>query len=281
MTPREIYRKIVSRLKISGLSDSPDFDARLILSYVLRCELGEVFRAPSRCLDSDEVEKCFRALGMRLSGMPIAYITGEIEFYGYSFLVRPGVFIPKIETEVMIDLVKKEMVGRGRGGRILDLGTGSGVILLTLLREIEAFESGVGVDITRAAQRLASLNRDRLGLRHKAQFFQGDWDCMLGRQKFDCVTANPPYVARRELLSREVRDWEPHRALISPDSGLGDIRRILSLVPRLLRSRGLFCMEIAEYYTEKVVEMARNVFNCYEIKQDLTGRDRFLLGRSG
>jgi release factor glutamine methyltransferase len=206
-----------------------------------------------------------RYLHERLKGKPTQYITGTQEFYGRDFDVTPDVLIPRPETEHLVELAKSHPADL-----ILDIGTGSGAIAITLALETSA--TVFATDISAQALRVAQDNAKRLGAR--VQFLACDLTSALG-PGFDLIVSNPPYVARRDkpTLQREVRDYEPELALYGGDDGLDVYRRLIPQVRALLKPGGRLLMELGD--AEAVKQMLHNWQNV-EVTADLAGIPRVI-----
>ncbi|RPF71228.1 peptide chain release factor N(5)-glutamine methyltransferase [Aurantiacibacter spongiae] len=217
-------------------------------------------------------------LARRLAGEPVAYILGEAEFYGRRFAVMPAVLIPRGDSE---SVVEAALAAVPQPGRVLDLGTGSGALLLTILGERPG-AAGVGIDRSEAALAVARGNAEALGLGERADLRAADWhapgwDEGLGR--FDLVIANPPYVEEDADLDASVRDHEPPGALFAGVDGLDDYRALVPQLPRLLTKKGVAVLEIGSRQARKVTEIADDCGFAVEIRRDLARRDRALVLR--
>ena len=212
-------------------------EARLLLADALACDVAVLIGHPERPLAPTEATRLGERLCRRLRREPLAYILGRREFWSLSFRVDPHTLIPRPETETLVEAALARAAGR-HGLRLLDLGTGSGCMLLALLCELpDAW--GVGVDIEEGALAVARANARLLGLDARATFVCGDWtEALTGR--YDIIVANPPYVSDDEWsqLDIGVRDFEPALALRGGADGLTAYRRILPSLPGLLTPDG-------------------------------------------
>lgn len=211
-----------------------------------------------------------RYLHQRLQGQPTQQITGVQEFYGRDFRVTPDVLIPRPETEHVI-----EAALRLKARRIVDIGTGSGAIAITLALETGA--KVVGTDVSFAALRIAAENAGRLGA--KVDWVACDLAGVLGGS-FDVVVSNPPYVPARDksMLQREVRDYEPEVALYGGEDGLEIYRRLIPEAGRLLAPGGWLVMEIGYALSDAVSDML-DAWKSVEIRSDLAGLPRVIAAR--
>jgi release factor glutamine methyltransferase len=232
-----------------------------------------------RPLAEAELEKIRPLVRRRAQHEPLQYIIGETEFCGLKLKVDRRALIPRPETELLVENVVK-MCDGSAPARILDLGTGSGAIALALA---QAIPSAVVVAVDRSAEALtlAAENAANLGLEARVAFLVSDWFTSVPIEAFDVVVSNPPYLTEAETAqtSPEVRGFEPIEALSAADDGLADLTTIIAGAPRYLKPGGLLAVEtgIAQH-GRLLAQMQANGFARSESKQDLTGRDRFVLG---
>jgi release factor glutamine methyltransferase len=215
-------------------------------------------------------------VGRRLRGEPLAYILGRREFWSLTLAVNAHTLVPRPETETLVEMALSRLENRP-GLRLLDLGTGSGCLLLALLTELPA-AWGLGVDLDEGALGLARTNARRLGVDSRAAFVRADWtDGLTGR--FDLIVANPPYVSDAEWanLAPGVRDFEPALALRAGAEGLAAYRRILPRLPGLLATRGLALLEIGGESANALPSLVLQAgLEVLEMRQDLSGQPRCL-----
>jgi release factor glutamine methyltransferase len=204
----------------------------------------------------------------RAAREPLAYIVGHREFWSIEFRVTPDVLIPRADSELLIERALRAPPPR----RVLDLGTGSGCLLLALL-SARAEATGVGVDRSEAALAVAADNAARLGLADRAAFRAGDWAAGID-ERFDVVLANPPYVEAGAELMPEVAAHEPASALFAGPDGLDDYRRIVPDLPRLLTPGGAAFLEIGLTQADAVEALGRAAGLATVRFADLGGRDR-------
>lgn len=216
------------------------------------------------------------ALTRRTARQPVAQITGERLFWGRAFRVTPDTLDPRPETETLVAAALEAPFRR-----VLDLGTGTGAILLTLLAERPGTD-GVGIDLSAAALEVARQNAARLGL--AARFRQADWFAGLeGEGPFDLIVSNPPYLAAAEMagLAPEVRLWEPASALTDGGDGLGAYRAITAGARAHLAPAGRLLVEIGPTQGAAVAALFREAgLGPVELRRDLDGRDRVVIGRA-
>ncbi|RGY01937.1 peptide chain release factor N(5)-glutamine methyltransferase [Blautia sp. OF03-15BH] len=277
------YRSLVTEggklLQAAGVAEA-ELDAWYLLEY-LRKERGS--RSDRQwyllCREEEadiEEEKAYRELiGRRAKRIPLQQITGEQEFMGFSFLVNEHVLIPRQDTET---LVEEAMEKTGKGDRVLDMCTGSGCILLSLLKLVPGL-SGTGADISQEALKVAVENGKRL--QTEASFLESDlFEKVEG--VFDLIVSNPPYIASDEIgtLMEEVRDHEPIGALDGSADGLAFYRRLVQEGKDHLKSGGWMLFEIGCTQAEAVMELLKKGgFQEIYVKKDLAGLDRVVGGR--
>jgi release factor glutamine methyltransferase len=228
--------------------ESPRLCAEILLAHAMGCQRIELYTRYESVPDPDVLQTFRTAIAQAATGQPIAYLTGTKEFFALPFEVTPDVMIPRPETEVLvertIDLAKR---GEPNVHAILDVGTGSGCIAISLAKNLPD-ASICGSDIDPAAIAVARRNAERLGVRERIEFRTGDlfepWE---PNRRFDAIVGNPPYIAESEAASlpANVRDFEPHAALFAGSDGLDVLRRLIAEAPPHLRSGGHLLTEVA------------------------------------
>jgi len=254
-------------------SASAPLDARMIVAHVLRCRPNDL---PLRDLDEVPVESiaAIRQLAeRRIAGEPIARILGEKEFYGLTFMLSPATLVPRPDTETLVAAVLAA-IDRAAAPAILDLGTGSGAILLTLLTELPN-ATGVGVDLSAEALATATRNAELIGIARRVQFREGNWTAGIER-RFDLIVSNPPYIASDEIatLPVEVREHDPHVALDGGGDGLAAYRAIFADIRRVLAPGGRVFLEIGFGQAADVSRLAAEAGFDTTFESDLAGIER-------
>lgn len=260
-------------VRLSETSDTGRLDAELLMAEALGVSRSELLLRHA----GDPVPPSFAELVRRRAGHePIAYILGHQEFYGRSFAVTPDVLIPRGDSEILIETALGILDGPGR---VLDCGTGSGALLLTLLAERSTL-GGVGIDNSSRALEVARANASRLGVAERARLLRLDWretGWASGLGQFDLVIANPPYVETGAVLSPSVRNYEPASALFAGDEGLDDYRILIPQLRELLAPGGSAILEIGSAQADPVSDLARAAGFEATLHRDLAHRPRALV----
>jgi release factor glutamine methyltransferase len=269
-TVAELRREIAATLTNS---DSSALDARLIVAHALGMAPDAVLFHDDDAIGGAAMVRARNLAHRRAQGEPVARIVGEKEFYGLTFGLSPDTLVPRPDTEALVDAVV-ELVDRDSAVAILDLGTGSGAILLALLSQLPN-AAGVGVDISAGAIATAAGNARRFGLDSRAAFAVGNWASGITTE-FAVVVSNPPYIAHGEIagLPVEVRDHDPHVSLDGGDDGLDAIRAILSDIERVLAPSGAAFVEIGFGQADAVASLAAKHGFKTTFRRDLAGIER-------
>jgi release factor glutamine methyltransferase len=251
----------------------PRLTAEILLSHALRRDRVYLFAHPEHELSQLEWLHYGRYLHERLKGKPTQYITKRQEFYGREFRVTPDVLIPRPETEHVVETALE--VCRAPG-RILDIGTGSGALAVTL--QLETGAAAFAIDISPAAARVAAENARRLGA--CLNLVVCDLMSAIAASSVDLIVSNPPYVpiGQREGLQREVRDYEPHAALFAGETGFEVFDRIAAEAPRVLRPGGWLVLELG-FGSREHVETLLSDWGDVRVVPDLAGIPRVIAAR--
>lgn len=252
----------------------PAAEARLLLQHVLACSHAQLAAYPERRLDAAAAARFAELVARREQGEPVAYLLGEREFYGRRFALGPAVLIPRPETELLVDLALARLRETAGPVRVLDLGTGSGVLAVTL-----ALEHGnarvTAVEDSAAALALARENAKNLGA--AVEMLRGDWFSALAQRRFDLIVSNPPYIAAGDphLTQGDLR-FEPAGALTDGSAdGLASIRRIIVAAPAYLEPGGWLLLEHGYDQAERVRELFHEGPWCAAIScADINGIER-------
>jgi len=257
---RQAFVETASVLREAGI-ETPELDARLLLCHAAALTHESFVARAGEALQPEAAVRLEALVRRRASREPISRITGTREFYGRSFLVDGSALDPRSDTETLIEVALALIEKTGRREeplRLLDLGTGTGCILLTLLAELPKAR-GLGTDLSPAALRLAEVNARRLGVAGRASFLASDWlDAIHG--EFDLIVSNPPYIASGEIerLAPEVAHHDPYLALDGGPDGLRAYRRIAAGAARLVAPKGAILVEIGASQAPAVAGLLRD-----------------------
>lgn len=278
MTYRECYEQGCRTLQAAGIEEAA-LDARLLLEAVCGTDRNDLLVHGEQPVAPEAEEKYLNWIRQRAEHIPLQQLTGEQGFMGLTFNVNEHVLIPRQDTEILVEEVLKELHD---GMRVLDMCTGSGCILLSLLHYSNDCE-GLGVDLSAEALEVAGRNVLKVLTPEKAEhahFLQSDlFEKVEG--KFEIIVSNPPYIASAEVekLMPEVRDHEPRMALDGTEDGLYFYRRIIEEAGKHLVSSGMLFFEIGYDQGQAVSELMRTEGYCdVQVVQDYAGLDRVVLG---
>jgi release factor glutamine methyltransferase len=270
---------VARRLEAAGV-ESARLDARLLVGAAAGETAAGLIAHAERRLSAQEVDHLSAMVVRRRAREPIAHILGSREFWSLDFEVSASVLTPRPDSETLIEAACQHIPAPDQPFRVLDLGTGSGCLLLALLHEFPA-ASGVGVDISPAAVALARRNAAKLGVGTRAAFVVGDWAASIAG-RFDVVMSNPPYIATAEIeeLAPEVARYEPFGALDGGHDGLEAYRALLPLTSKLLAPGGLAMFEMGAGQHRVVCSLAGTWgFEFVGLKADIAGIPRVAILR--
>ena len=293
---KDLFKKGTSRLKKGGVPE-PELETSLLLAHLLNIDRPALLLNADQTLQDDQIEKFENFISRRAAREPLAYIVEEKEFWSLPFKVSPDVLIPRPETELLIEKALATFQSKWRdpeelqAKRILDLGTGSGIIAVVLALKLPLI-SVTALDLSYRALKVAKLNAKRHKVQERIHFVNSDWFGGLSpEKKYDLVLANPPYIANQTLdrqlgdteglLQPEVVNYEPHLALDGGELGLHSIGRIAGHLGNILKPCGWFFMEIGSDQEVEVKDIFRKTgqFDSIAIHKDLAGLPRILQAR--
>ncbi len=278
---KDFYQKIRKHLSDGGL-ETPDLEARWILKSVLNISDADLITGAGT-VSQEQATRIDAIVTRRLAGEPLSRILGEREFYGRTFKIGPETLDPRPDTETLVRIAvgvleKKFHVKQPiplYAAEILDLGTGSGAILLSILKENPDLR-GIGVDLSYETLKIASHNAKSLGVSQRSAFICGNWaDSITGQ--FELIVSNPPYIRTSviENLEKEVRNHDPILALDGGLDGLDAYKKIFSELPRLLKPGGTALLEIGFDQTDDLARLSREPWiRKICTHTDLAGRPR-------
>jgi len=273
MTANEALVAAIQALTAADVPDAAN-DARILMAHALGIERVTLTLVSTDEVANDAMIRFSMTIDERCARKPVSHIIGTREFYGRSFIVTPDVLDPRPDTEVLVETALASGFKT-----VLDLGTGSGCILLSLLAENKS-ATGQGADTSPAALNIAEQNATRLGLEKRSRFQRSDWFGNIEEQ-FDLIVSNPPYITAAEMptLSPEVRNWEPLIALTPGGDGLDAYRVITAQAMPYLNANGRLIVEIGHQQAAAVQALFGAAgFNGITCLQDMEGRDRVVLG---
>ena len=275
VTVHEALTTATAWLTDAGIPNA-DVDARVLLAHVMECEPSRLILMENEEVHPDVFRTFDGYLASREKFQPVSQIIGGREFWGRWFNVTPDVLDPRPETESLIEAALQN----GPSQRILDLGTGSGILAVTLAAEW-AETRAIAVDISAEAIAIATKNATAHDVADRVNFIVSNWfDAVAGQ--FDLIVSNPPYIAAAEMgtLSPDVRNWEPFLALTPGGDGLASYRTIASMLDQFLADDGLALFEIGHTQGTSVVEIFKAAgFANVAVSQDLGGKDRIVAVR--
>ena len=251
-------------------------DARVLLQHVLKCDRTFLYTFPEKRLQSGQISAFKEAVNRRLFGEPVAYITGEKEFWGLSLTVNPSTLIPRADTEVLIELALETITDKHIS--VLDLGTGTGAIALALGSEKPDWQI-LGVDRVKEAVALAEHNRQRLGIGN-VTFVRSNWFSAVQPKRYELIVSNPPYVeSDSEYLGQGDLRFEPQSALTSHNEGMADIAKIIDIAPNFLANHGWLMIEHGYKQGPSVQRsMRKRGFKNVDTRSDLQQHPRVTFG---
>jgi release factor glutamine methyltransferase len=271
---------VASTLSRAGFAE-PRRLARRLVASVLDLSSAELLAYPERLLDEQQNDRVWRALNRMIEREPLSRILGQREFWGLEFDLSPDTLDPRPETETVVETVLRRIPDRAAPRRFLDLGTGTGCILLALLSEFSV-ATGFGVDITVGATMTARRNAAALGFAERAHFLVGDWGTAISG-RFDVIVSNPPYIACPALadLPHEVALYDPRVALDGGPDGFTAYRSLVVDLLQLLQPGGFFACEVGSDQAPIVAAMLRASGLAVEgCERDLAGFTRCVMARA-
>jgi len=266
-----------ARARLAATSRNPRRDAEVLLRHVLRCDQAALLTHPERLLSPDESDQLESFLKRRLASEPMQYITGSQEFFGLLFEVTPDVLIPRPETEHLVEAAL-EHIG-GEAVRILDVGTGSGAIAVSLAHA-RPRSHVTAVDLSPAALEVARRNAQWHGVLDRVTLLQSNLLAAVDGADFDAVVSNPPYIAEGEVLELQVSNYEPQSALYAGPTGLEVYERLIPEARKLLKPGGWLLLEIG-FGQQPAVEALLRGWRSVSVVHDLQGIPRVVQAMKG
>ncbi len=271
----EIKKKLSKNFSISGIETS-ELDARLILKEILSFDDKELIINENYNIPERFIKEIFAIGERRLKGEPISKIFKKRNFYKSTFIISNDVLDPRPETELIVEIANN-FIKKNEVKNILDLGTGSGCILLSILKENKMI-NGLGIDLSKEAINIAQKNSKKLQLDKQSNFLISNWMEAINF-KYDIVVSNPPYIASKEIekLSKEVKNFDPFLSLDGGDDGLNCYRVIVEDLKRVINKNAIIIIEIGYNQSNSVEEIFKNNdFKLLKKYNDINGLDRVL-----
>jgi len=274
MRATEKIKEVNTKLISAGISDR--LEAEWLIALALgKNKLSEIYNLS---IMKDDEEKIDSIVKDRINGKPLAYAIGNAEFYGRKFDVNQNVLIPRPETELLVERIIKDIKENPKKLKVLDIGTGSGAIAITISLETDAIVKAL--DISHKALKVAINNG--INLKSNVEFCKSDiFSEIKDLEKFDIIVSNPPYIKSEDIngLDKEVRDFEPHLALDGGESGLEIYERIIKEAPKFLNPNGKINFEIGIGQADDIKKMLERDFECIEIIKDYNNIDRIVVAK--
>jgi release factor glutamine methyltransferase len=278
LTLVQAWKGAKARLDAVGIT-GPVIDARLLVEAAAEATRSDIITDPQRELTPEQAATLEDYLSRRERREPVSHILGRKGFWKIMLRVTPDVLTPRPDTETVVEYVLRDFPEHA-AWNVLDLGVGSGAILLSILAERPAAK-GLGIDISEEALAVARDNAANLGLEGRLALMRSDWTALLGEATFDLVVSNPPYIASEviETLDPEVRDHEPRLALEGGPDGLDHYRLLAPEILRVLKPGGQFAVEIGYDQKEAVEALFREAGALgVHTTKDLSDKDRVVAG---
>ena len=252
-------------------------DSEILMSKILKKDRRFVIMNPQEEITDNDYKNFRKILASRLKRKPVAYLTGVKSFWKYDFNVNEKVLIPRPETELLIEQVLENYKNK-QNINFLEIGTGSGCIILSILKEKKSF-LGKGVDVSKDSLEVCKANANKLGLISRLKLFKSDIDNFL-IGKYDFIISNPPYVKNLDLkgLDEDIVNYEPRKALDGGLDGLSEIRKVIKRSSELIKNRGKLILEIAHDQKNEVKKILKsNNFYINKVVKDFAKKDRCII----
>ena len=257
--------------------NSYQLDSELLLSKIFEKDRKFIILNSNEELSEEKFEQFNNLVKKRSKGEPIAYLLNKKDFWKYEFYVDKGILIPRPDSEIIIEQILR-ITDHKKNLRILDIGVGSGCLLLSVLKERKNFH-GVGIDISKKCIDISNINASRLDISKRAKFFKSDVD-NFRFGKYDLIISNPPYIKNLDLkyLEKDVKKFEPKLALDGGLDGVSEIRKVIKKSSELIKNGGKLILEIAYNQTHEVRKLLKkNGFYINSVVKDLAKNDRCII----
>ncbi len=276
MNIENILNEGTSILQKNRISN-PHLDSEILLCSSIQRDKKYIILNPKKNLNTNELEIFYRLINRRLKGEPIAYLTNKKEFWNDNFFVNKDVLIPRPDTELIIEQVLKIYLKKSQV-QVLDIGTGCGCILLSILRERPNFY-GTGIDVSKESINISKFNAKQLNLIDRVKFFHSSVDNFIFG-KYDLIVSNPPYIKLSNLkyLDKDIVNFEPKLALNGGYDGFSEIRKVINRANILIKKKGKFILEIGFNQKKKVKNLLeKNGYYINKVIKDYGNNDRCII----
>ena len=270
-------QKAVKILKKNNIA-TPFLDSELLMSETISKDRSYILLNPRKNLTCKHLSYFEKLIELRSKGEPIAYLVKKKDFWNYEFVVKNGILIPRPETEIIVQECLK-LAQNKKCLKVLDVGVGSGCILLSILKEKKNFY-GVGIDLSKKCIDLSKINSHRLAIKNRVKFYKSNID-NFNYGKYDLIISNPPYVKKYDYryLKKDIKNFEPRMALDGGLDGLSEIRKLIKKSSELIKRNGKLILEIGFDQKIKVLRLLRNEgFFINKVVKDFANNDRCIIG---
>ncbi len=274
---KEALRWAVLKLQQEKI-ESASLDGRILLEHVLGVSREQLLFALDQPISAEQYAKFQMLVEKRAQRQPVAQLIGKREFWGMNFVVSGHTLDPRPDSEALVEYVLERIANRADNHKVLDLGTGTGCLLLSIISELPSAQ-GVGVDYCENALQVAKENSLALGFASRTQFFCGDW-CEKLEGEFDIILANPPYIPTGVIptLDPEVAVFEPKLALDGGDDGFSCYRKIMKKLPKIMAKNGFAAFELGMGQQKELTNIAEeNGLEAVGVRNDLSGIARCII----
>jgi len=274
---KTILKDSTNQLKKAGI-DNADLDAKILIGHILNYDRAQLITKSENEISQKNTDEINALIKRRLSREPVARILGKREFWGLPFKLNKYTLEPRPDSEILVETAIKLLKNNDRK-HILDIGTGTGCLLLSILSEIKD-ATGIGIDISKNAIKQAKENAENLNLEKRSSFKISNWLENIN-ETFDLIISNPPYISKEEIttLQPEVKDFDPITALDGGENGLEPYQYLIPILPNYLNKNGIVIFEVGANQSKEVKDlMKENNFTNIKIKNDLGNIERCVCG---
>ena len=270
-------QKAVKILKKNNIA-TPFLDSELLMSETISKDRSYILLNPRKNLTCKHLSYFEKLIELRSKGEPIAYLVKKKDFWNYEFVVKNGILIPRPETEIIVQECLK-LAQNKKCLKVLDVGVGSGCILLSILKEKKNFY-GVGIDLSKKCINLSKINSHKLAIKNRVKFYKSNID-NFNYGKYDLIISNPPYINKYDYryLKKDIKNFEPRMALDGGLDGLSEIRKLINKSSELIKRNGKLILEIGFDQKIKVLRLLKNEgFFINKVVKDFANNDRCIIG---